>query len=359
MPLISLCMIVRDEAEVLGRCLQSVADLVDEIIVADTGSVDETKAIAAQFEAKIYDFPWCDDFSAARNFTVQQAVGDYWMWLDADDVIEGENRARLKQILQSPDADLVYLPYVLSFDSAGKPDLISKRERIFRRSKGYRFEGAVHEAVVPHGVIRMGDAAVFHRKEKAGDPDRNLRIYQQKRLKGERFSPREQYYYGRELIDHGADTAALSVLEHFLQEGKGWEPDCIGACLLCAKVYEKRNQVEQALQSLLRALSYGVPTPEICCEIGACFMKQEQWKTAAFWYQTALREGAHPFEGFRNQACCDYIPAMQLCVCYDRMGDISAAAAYNALAGNVRPQDRAVEQNRQYFASKGIMTEAK
>ena len=117
--------------------------------------------------------------------------------------------------------------------------------------------------------------------------------------------------------------------------------------------------MEQALQSLLRALSYGVPTPEICCEIGACFMKQEQWKTAAFWYQTALREGAHPFEGFRNQACCDYIPAMQLCVCYDRMGDISAAAAYNALAGSVRPQDRAVEQNRQYFASKGIITEAK
>ena len=74
MPLISLCMIVRDEAEVLGRCLQSVADLVDEIIIADTGSVDETKAIAAQFEAKIYDFPWCDDFSAARNFTVQQSL---------------------------------------------------------------------------------------------------------------------------------------------------------------------------------------------------------------------------------------------------------------------------------------------
>ena len=190
MPLISLCMIVRDEAEVLGRCLQSVADLVDEIIIADTGSVDETKAIAAQFEAKIYDFPWCDDFSAARNFTVQQAVGDYWMWLDADDVIEGENRARLKQILQNPDADLVYLPYVLSFDSAGKPDLISKRERIFRRSKGYRFEGAVHEAVVPHGVIRMGDAAVFHRKDKAGDTDSKLRIYQQNRFKGERFYPR-------------------------------------------------------------------------------------------------------------------------------------------------------------------------
>ena len=229
---IGLCMIVKNEEAVLRRILTPMSKLVDKIYICDTGSVDKTKEIAREFTDEVYDFLWKDDFSAARNFITEKADTDYWMWLDADDVIEGENRARLKQILQNPDADLVYLPYVLSFDSAGKPDLISKRERIFRRSKGYRFEGAVHEAVVPHGVIRMGDAAVFHRKEKAGDPDRNLRIYQQKRLKGERFSPREQYYYGRELIDHGADTAALSVLEHFLQEGKGWEPDCIGACLL-------------------------------------------------------------------------------------------------------------------------------
>ena len=77
MPFISLCMIVRNEEAVLGRCLDSVADLVDEIILADTGSTDRTKAIAAEYAAKVYDFPWCDDFSAARNFAVSQAVGDY------------------------------------------------------------------------------------------------------------------------------------------------------------------------------------------------------------------------------------------------------------------------------------------
>ena len=82
MPLISLCMIVRNEEAVLGRCLDSVADLVDEIILVDTGSTDNTKAVAAEYAAKIYDFPWCDDFSAARNYAVSQAVGDYWLWLD-------------------------------------------------------------------------------------------------------------------------------------------------------------------------------------------------------------------------------------------------------------------------------------
>ena len=193
MPLISLCMIVRNEEAVLGRCLDSVADLVDEIILVDTGSTDNTKAVAAEYAAKIYDFPWCDDFSAARNYAVSQAVGDYWLWLDADDVIEGENHEKLRKILEAPEADMVFLPYWLSFDAAGTPQMISRRERIFRRSRGYRFTGAVHEAVVPSGSIRYGDAAVSHRKLKDGDPDRNLHNYQKMLRSGKRVSPREQY----------------------------------------------------------------------------------------------------------------------------------------------------------------------
>ena len=116
MPLVSLCMIVRNEEAVLERCLDSVAELVDEIILVDTGSTDDTKKIASKFSAKIYDFPWRDDFSAARNYAVAQAVGDYWFWLDADDVVEGENQEKLRRILAHPDADVVFLPYQLSFD---------------------------------------------------------------------------------------------------------------------------------------------------------------------------------------------------------------------------------------------------
>lgn len=94
MPTISLCMIVRDEAAVLERCLQSVAHLVDEIIIVDTGSVDETKTIAAAFTPHLYDFPWQDDFSAARNFAFSKGTGDYLFWMDADDVLPPESQQR-------------------------------------------------------------------------------------------------------------------------------------------------------------------------------------------------------------------------------------------------------------------------
>ena len=85
MATVSLCMIVRNEEDVLGRCLESVKDIVDEIIIVDTGSTDRTKEIAGRFTNTVYDFPWIDDFSAARNFSFSKATMDYQMWLDADE----------------------------------------------------------------------------------------------------------------------------------------------------------------------------------------------------------------------------------------------------------------------------------
>ena len=84
---ISLCMIVRDEEDVLGRCLESVYDLVDEIVIVDTGSQDGTKEIAAAYTERIFDFTWIDDFAAARNAAFAKASCAYCMWLDADDVL--------------------------------------------------------------------------------------------------------------------------------------------------------------------------------------------------------------------------------------------------------------------------------
>ena len=79
-------MIVKNEESVLARCLKSIEPLADEIVIADTGSTDSTKRIASRFTDRVYDFPWNDDFSEARNFSFSKAVMDYIMWMDADDV---------------------------------------------------------------------------------------------------------------------------------------------------------------------------------------------------------------------------------------------------------------------------------
>ena len=97
---ISLCMIVKNEEKILTRCLDSVADLVDEIVIVDTGSTDATKKIAANYTDKIYDFTWVDDFSAARNFAFSKAEKDYIYTADADEVIDEENRKRFRELME-------------------------------------------------------------------------------------------------------------------------------------------------------------------------------------------------------------------------------------------------------------------
>ncbi len=89
---ISLCMIVKNESQVIERCLKCVSDLVDEIVIVDTGSTDDTMSIARKFTDSIYEFPWIDDFSAARNFSFSKATKEYIMWLDADDIILDEDK---------------------------------------------------------------------------------------------------------------------------------------------------------------------------------------------------------------------------------------------------------------------------
>ncbi len=114
MPTISLCMIVKNEEANLACCLDSVADLVDEIIIVDTGSTDRTVEIASRYTEKVYSYSWRDDFSDARNESFSRAAMDYCMWMDADDVLEGTQRdgfLQLKRTL-SPDADMIRLRFI-------------------------------------------------------------------------------------------------------------------------------------------------------------------------------------------------------------------------------------------------------
>src|SRR5262249_61212837 len=95
----SLTMIVRNEEKNLPECLACVRDLVDEMVVLDTGSTDRTKEIAREMGAKVFEFPWIDHFAAARNECLHRASGEWIFWLDADDRVDEENRAKLRTLL--------------------------------------------------------------------------------------------------------------------------------------------------------------------------------------------------------------------------------------------------------------------
>lgn len=104
----------QNEEPVLARCLDSVASMMDEIIIVDTGSTDRTKEIAAQYTNRIYDFTWCDDFSAARNYAFSLATMDYIYCPDADEYLDLENQRRFLRLKGAllPEIEIVQMNYI-------------------------------------------------------------------------------------------------------------------------------------------------------------------------------------------------------------------------------------------------------
>ena len=352
MPTISLCMIVKNEEKHIARCLDSVAELVEEIIIIDTGSDDRTVEIASQYTPNVYSYPWRDDFSDARNYSFSKASMDYCMWMDADDILEETERDGFLQLKQTlpPDTDMVMMKYNTAFDEAGRPSFSYYRERWIRNMAGHCWVGAVHEVIPPKGKMIYTDIGISHRKEGTGDPDRNLRIYRKMIAEGKSLEPRQQYYYGRELYYHKQYEEAVSVFKQFLLAEEGWIENKIEACSVCASCYYHLAQAQDALFMLLRSMSFDLPRAELCCEIGKHFLEHRNYDNAIFWYKVALDLPKREHSGgFVQPDCHDYVPLLQLCVCYDRLGDRQKAIEYNERAGACKPYSQAYLYNKQYF----------
>lgn len=349
---LSLCMIVKNEEAVLERCLSCVADIVDELIIVDTGSSDSTREIAHRFTPHVYDFTWCDDFAAARNFSFSKATQDYTMWLDADDVLAESERQKLLQLKTdlSPTTDMVLMHYDVAFDADDRPTLSYYRERIFRTALQYRWIGAIHEVIPQYGVAEHRPIHIQHRKMRPNEPQRNLKIFERMVAEGKELDPRQQYYFGRELMYNQRHAEAIVQFRRFLQEGQGWVENNISACKDLATCLYAQKDPKGALQSLLQSLTYDVPRAELCCEIGKHFYDLACYATAIFWYELAA---SRPIDqtngGFCLPDCYSYIPYMQLCVCFDRLGQRDKAVFYNEQAGACKPQDPSYLYNKSYF----------
>jgi len=147
-PSVSLCMIVKNEADNLADCLASLGDFPAEVIIVDTGSSDDTVAIAESLGARVFHFAWIDDFAAARNESIRHATGDWVMWMDADDRLEPDGPAKLKQAVASGQAD-VYMCRVTSQGvQKDSPEAVVEHLRLFRNGLGIRFRGALHETIM-------------------------------------------------------------------------------------------------------------------------------------------------------------------------------------------------------------------
>jgi tetratricopeptide (TPR) repeat protein len=149
--LIAATLIVKNEAKVLGACLESIRHVVDEIIVVDTGSTDDSVEIARRHGALVYEHPWTGDFAEARNEALERTACEWILYIDADERLDAVERADVERLLTG--APEVAFRILLKPDSGSTP---YREYRIWRQDPRIRFEGVIHEKVVP-AIHRVAD----------------------------------------------------------------------------------------------------------------------------------------------------------------------------------------------------------
>lgn len=291
---ISLCMIVKNEEKVLARCLDSIADLMDEIIVVDTGSTDKTKEIARKYTDKIFDFMWIDDFSAARNFAFSKATKEYIYTADADEVLDEENHKRfadLKKVLL-PEIEMVQMKYgnqlshgtTYNFDEEYRP-------KLFKRQREWVWIEPIHEQVRLDPVVFDSDIVITH-KPHENHAKRDFSVFQKHIRKGERLSSRLHHMYAMELYISGSREDLAEAEDFFtasaLDTSRSIDEVKEAACIVCRSARLRGDSHTLLKMSLKDLLTEG--SSEMCYELGEYFYEKGDYAEAAMWYYNACHE---------------------------------------------------------------------
>ncbi len=243
---ISAVLIVKNEEEILATALESVKGF-DEIIVVDTGSTDRTREIAMRYTDKIFDFAWIDDFSAARNFAIEKATGDWCFSIDADHELLTPVE-KIKEEIEK--IEHLRLKTLLVRSLMGSDDKHEHwREVLFKKDPEVKWVGAVHESIKPTAVYKVDvTRRCGYSGNHAKDPNRNLRI-----LENNPITVRSRFYLGRENYERRKYDVAIKWMKEYLQEGK-WPPEIAEAWLVIAKCYWFSQRGDQAREACLYAI---------------------------------------------------------------------------------------------------------
>lgn len=290
---ISLCMIVKNEERVLARCLDSVCDLMDEIIVVDTGSTDKTKEIASRYTDKIYDYTWVNDFADARNFSFSKATMDYIYAPDADELLDEENRERFRTLkaCMLPEIEIVQMKYVTELSNDAVMNVKKEyRPKLFKRLRTFTWIEPVHETVRLDPVVFDSDIEIIHRPVSTHEK-RDYTIFVKELKQRGTLSPKLRNMYARELLKLGQQEDLAAAKPYFLTLWEENPMDDAGkeaACIL-ARLARLQGNVTELLKYALRDMM-DTPCAEICYELGLYFLAQKDYHEAIVWFINASEE---------------------------------------------------------------------
>lgn len=345
---ISLCMIVRNEEDVIARCLQSTVGLVDEIIIVDTGSTDNTMHICKSFGARIYSFTWDNDFSAARNYSLEQASGEWLLVLDADDELPDSVIPDIRKLTNDENCDAyMFITKNLVGDEQQPTILNYAQLRLFRNHPHFRYTGIIHELIpkIQEAKYRVTPITVIHYGyldtvvQSQNKIERNIFMLIQA-LEQDANASALHYYLGNEFLRAGKKADALGSYEQALTLQKHaeiplWLPELPSKY---AYVLWQTNKVEAAIEVVREALAVTPEYTDLWFLLGHLYLEKRQMDLARSVFEECLRLGA-PSPIFPTQeGCGTYLPAFFIGVIDFEAKDIVSARSFFAQSWKWNPE---------------------
>lgn len=325
-------MIVKNEEAVLGRCLDCLQEIADEIIIVDTGSTDRTKEIAARYTDKIYDFQWVDDFAAARNASLRRATKDYVYIADADEVIDEENRRKFLLLKEAmlPEIDVVQMYYgnQLEYNTTYNYD-VEYRPKLYKRIRELRFVDPIHESMQLTPIIYDSDIVITHMPS-SNHAERDFKTFQKAIKNGVILSSKLFEMYAKELFIAGTDEDFLEAYDYFsgiaAKEASNDRDRKIYECVL-SKIARIQNDGVSLMKYSLKNIAAGNPSSEVCYELGLFYEAMGDTLEAILWFYNAAFET----EAELNIRYGGDFPLNQLSKCYYQLGDKEQGMKYQNL----------------------------
>lgn len=334
-PLISLCMIMKDEEDNLPRALNSVAKLVDEMIIVDTGSQDASVEIAKSFGARVYFMPWQGDFSGPRNLAMDKARGKWILIFDADEEFCQEDVDKTRELARGSSAEgIIFTTVNFIGTEAGVNRDINLNIRLVRNRKEYRYREKVHESlsgVFEKTVVQRSDINIFHygymdqELAKKNKVKRNLQLLLDK-FTSEEVSNFDYYNLGVEYVRGSQWEKAAECFEHAL---KDLNPNLLwGSALRRAYLLSLANlgRYQDGLMAADEALKIYPNYADLIYLKGIMHSGINQYPEAVgCFHQCLVLEGMVPIDYSHDAGVCSYKAHFALGKSYEAMGKLPKA----------------------------------
>lgn len=324
---ISLTMIVRNESAHLVDCLESVKNKVDEMIIVDTGSTDDTVSIAQRYTSNVYTFPWHNDFSAARNFAIKHASGDWILALDADEEVQSDPNCFHSLLNSEKDKEAFLLPLLNPISDSTEEFNTFYVLRLFRNDGRYQYVGKIHEQISLPDQQKVGLATgpilkhkslplkIRHQKR-----NRNLQLLK-KASQEDPHNPFLHYYLGVEWLMLGKSAYA----QPFLQKAYSSLSDdnlLFRAPALKYLLVSLRSlgRIDEALSLCLEA-SLNYPTFTDIFYLGGLLLEEkEEYLIALKWFSHATHCDTPPALLSHLTGSGSFLAYYHLGFCYEKIG---------------------------------------